>query len=87
MSDMGDDFRELRRNQAAKKQSNAKSNRSILDAHEVPYEVKNHGHHLILKHGKETINFWPSTGLWKSKDQSKRGIKSLMKHLGIDVKW
>lgn len=64
MGDMGDDFRELRKWQKQKRQSNLLNSTEILKSHNINFEQKNWGVHLIIRHNDKVLDFYPSTGLW-----------------------
>lgn len=78
MSDMGEDFREIRKHQQEKRAANRESSAEYLLAKGIPFVVKNDGAHLIVE-GKECfIDFWPGTGRWHSRcGKTGFGIRSL----------
>lgn len=54
-----------------------------LAAAGIAFERKNNGAHLIVRHRKHTIDFWPGTGLWieRGSDRRRYGVRGLVKHL------
>ena len=82
MGDMGDDFRAMKAHSQEKRARNREYGAKALREAGVPFESKNDGAHLIVK---SAINYWPGTGLWSERSGSAkgRGIKSLLKHVGV----
>lgn len=77
MSDIGDSFREMRKEGQQRRAGNRASGRAALDAAGIAYESKNNGAHLILA---GIVDYWPGTGLWRVRNMNKsgRGIKALL---------
>lgn len=80
MSDMADDFREMREVASEKKRKNLKKSTDILLENGIRFESKNNGVHLIIQTPGGVINFWPSTGLF-SGAMNGRGVFNLIKKL------
>ncbi len=79
MSDIGDAWRDLRQERKLKKLENSKNAYSLLDEKKIPYEVKNHGIHLVVD---GNIDYWPSTGKFIVRGGNKgRGIFNLIKEV------
>ena len=82
MSELGEVFKEWHEVKKEKKQSNLEYNTKLLINKGILFESKNNGLHLVITHKEETIDFWPSTGLfWVRKCKQGRGIKNLIKLL------
>lgn len=84
MRDMADGFKDLAEISRKKKENNRCKSAGLLDKHEVVYASNNGGAHLVIKHTRETIDFWPGTGKWKvRKGISSRGVFKLLRHMGV----
>lgn len=89
MGDMGDDFRALRKYRKEKRQSNLLNSTEILKSHNINFEEKNGGVHLIIRHNNKTLDFFPSTGLWWDRDnryRQQRGVFPLLRYIGVEIK-
>lgn len=78
-----DGFAAMREEGRKKKRSNLAQSTTLLQEHGVPFTVHNNGVHIVIERATETIDFWPSTGLWwvrKSRNK-RRGIFNLLKYL------
>ena len=66
-----------------KRRNNKEASVKLLDELHIPYETHNNGVHLIIKGPFETVDFWPSTGLWVIRESQarNRGVKNLIKFL------
>lgn len=80
MGDMGDIFNTMREASQEKRAANRMSSRELLEKHNIQFEVKNAGVHLIVD-GR--IDFWPGTGLWvvRGSKGKQRGVKKLLSFL------
>lgn len=87
MSDMVDDFRDLREYRKEKRKRNKTNSTDLLKQHSINFEEKNNGVHLIIHHNDKTLDFYPSTGLWRDREnkRQKRGIFPLLRYLGVKV--
>lgn len=87
MSDMGDDFKALKEIKRAKKQSNLERSTTLLNAKGIEFESKNNGIHLIVRHGEQVFDFYPSTGLFINRVDKKqgRGVFQFIKLLGVNL--
>lgn len=82
MSDMGDDFKALREYNRAKKQRYIAFAIETLNANGVEYKNRDGLNvHLMIEINGQRIDFWPSTGRWRTKGKSKFGIASLMAYI------
>ena len=83
MGDMGDIFNEYRAYKREKRASNTQASVALLASQGVPFKMMNGHTHLLLQAGEELIDFWPSTGLWISRETKtkQRGVFNLMKHI------
>lgn len=83
MSDMGDDFREMRQIQQIKRAYNRESSAKYLAARGIPFSVKNGGAHLIVDGKVGLIDFWPGTGRWYARcGQKGFGVRGLCEFIG-----
>ena len=80
MSEMGELFAEHRRLGQQRRANNRASSAERLAAAGVSFESKNDGAHLIVTAGVKRIDFWPGTGLWIVRGESKRryGVDALL---------
>lgn len=86
MSDMGEIFNEVRAMRQEKRAANRESSADLLLQAGIPYKKANGGAHLIVRPVAGTlIDFWPGTGLWIQRGNSKRhrGVRSLIKHCKV----
>lgn len=79
MSDYWNDIRAARQEKRA---DNRAQSAELLRKAGVAFEAKNGGAHLIVTALGKTIDFWPGTGLWIVRGQSRqrRGVKRLIDH-------
>jgi len=82
MGDVGDVFREMRKDSQKKRESNRELSTKLLREKNIPFIAKNKGYHLIVE-GKDCyIDFWPSTGKWIDRKGEKGfGVRNLIKHI------
>ncbi len=83
MGDTGDDFNAWKTAKQEKRASNRDDSASILSHAGVVFESKNLGAHLIVLAGRETVDFWPGTGLWIVRGSSikRRGVRRLVDYV------
>ena len=73
-------FSEKRKVQSDKRKANKEYNLAFLKLKDVPFVDLNSGAHVRLVFDDETIDFYPSTGLYILKDGTRgRGIFNLWK--------
>lgn len=83
MGDHGDYWNDVKQGRKEKKAENREKSPELLQEYGVAFESKNGGAHLIVKHGRHTIDFWPGTGKWRERNGiSSRGVKRLLAHIG-----
>jgi hypothetical protein len=83
MSEVAEMWGDLRAMRQAKKRSNlAASTRMLLD-NGLQFVTHNGGIHLTLTKGDQTIDYWPSTGLWwiRGTANKRRGIARLLTYM------
>lgn len=83
-SDLSETFKDLRVASQEKREHNRRYSTKLLSAKRVKFNSVNQGYHLIITELEdELIDFWPSTGLWKSRviKEKKRGIRSLLEYI------
>jgi ABC-type antimicrobial peptide transport system ATPase subunit len=83
MSEMAEVWADLREISQKKRRSNMASSTAMLQHNEIPFVVHNSGVHLVLTKGLETIDYWPSTGLWwiRGTSNKRRGVKRLLAYM------
>ncbi len=83
MGDMGEVFNHWRTIKQEKKRSNLASSTRLLETNGIPVTVHNGGIHLVLSKGDQTIDFWPSTGLWwiRGTSNKRRGVQRLIAYM------
>jgi len=81
MSDLGDLFREWKKESQAKKASNAEQSLAWLERMQIPFKVLSYNNHHTLV--ADRIDFWPSTGKWRERGTGRqgRGVRRLMDYL------
>lgn len=72
--DLGDTFRAMAESRREVRAHQFKTHHEELKKCGVPYEVKNHGHHVILEFGKEKADFWPASGKYFLRSERRYGI-------------
>lgn len=73
-------FTEKRKVQSDKRKANKEYGLGFLKRKNIPFVDLNSGAHIRLVFGEETIDFYPSTGLYILKDGTRdRGIFNLWK--------
>lgn len=80
-SDMGDVWREIRRERQEKRSRNRENGAAMLAAAGHRFDDPNHGRHLIVE-GR--VDYWPGTGPWRQRGGPARGrgIRTLLRFLG-----
>ncbi len=78
MSDISADWRDHKRERAARRESNLNASTRMLRDAGIEFDTKNNGLHLVVKTERGVINFWPSTGLWSHAGTSRRGVNNLI---------
>lgn len=82
MGDLGDDYRAMNADEQAKRASNREQSAQYLTKHDILFESKNNGAHLIVEGNDGYIDFWPGTGKWKTrKGKSGFGVRNLVKYI------
>lgn len=86
MSELGELYKGLKEAKSEKKKDNKENSTKLLTEHDVEFESRNNGVHLIVyAEGDKLIDFWPSTGLWIRRwhtQKRERGVMRLLKELG-----
>ena len=83
MSEMAELWADFRAHKQEKKRSNLAYSTRQLEAAGIAFKVHNAGIHLVLTKGEQTIDFWPSTGLWwiRGTSNKRRGVQRLMAYM------
>lgn len=86
-NDVSEMWRDYKATRSVKRASNRGSALTILQTHGINFESRNLGAHLVLSTPTETIDFWPGTGLWKSRNRQSggRGIMRLIKYIKAGI--
>lgn len=63
----------------------AQQHEDLLKKHDIMYEVKNQGVHLIVEGNAGYIDYWPSTGKWQERDSLTTGFgaRTLVQHITL----
>ena len=74
-------WRDVRSESKARRARNRTGGAAALEAAGIDFETKNMGAHLIVSVGGVVVDFWPGTGKWVARGNSRkgRGVKSLVK--------
>lgn len=80
MSEVAEDWRAIRAASQERRATNRANALPALEGAGVPYQVHNGGAHIVVTSDDWTIDFWPGTGLWKSRGGGiqGRGIRGLL---------
>lgn len=80
-------YRANREESQARRASNRERSANLLSEHDVDFETKNGGAHLIVKGAGKTFDFWPGTGKYVDRQTKKLGcgVFNLLRALGIAV--
>ena len=69
---------------SARRARHRQSSPEVLRAAGIAFETKNAGAHLIVQHNGRTVDFWPGTGLWRTRPhdgREHRGVFPLVSFL------
>lgn len=83
-NEINDTFKDLRHASQSKREHNKRYSTKVLSSKRIKFRAVNNGYHLIIEQNPDDlIDFWPSTGLWKTRISNKkdRGLKSLLEYL------
>jgi len=87
VGDMVDMYREMKEAESARRAERRVSAPDMLRAHNIVFDVKNGGAHLIINTRSGCVDFWPGTQRWISRLKNKagngRGFKTLLSFLEI----
>jgi hypothetical protein len=83
MSEMGEVWAEFRAFKQEKRRSNLANSTKLLEAAGVAFTSHNEGIHLVIQKDAETIDYWPSTGLWwiRGTRNKRRGVQRLIAYM------
>lgn len=84
MGEVGEDFREWRKDSQSKRERNRKTSAEYLRKREIDFISKNGGAHLIVSTGVRglKIDFWPGTGRFRARNgKCGYGVKNLVKYI------
>lgn len=74
-------YAQKRAQQRIKRESNRLYATEFLKRHKVPFVSLNQGYTLRITVPDEVIDFYPTTGLWQTKAETRRGVFNLWKHV------
>ena len=74
-------YAQKRAQQRIKRESNRLYATEFLKRHKVPFVSLNQGYMLRITVPDEVIDFYPTTGLWQAKAETRRGVFNLWKHV------
>ncbi len=86
MGDMGDTFRAMNAASKDRRRNNREQSARLLAKHEIVFEEKNMGAHLVVEGRGGYIDFWPGTGRWILRYGNKHrgfGVKKLIQYIGL----
>ena len=80
VSEMWRDYRDMKQK---KKRSNLAYSTKLLTDSGLTFVSNNFGVHLVLEKNGQSIDFWPSTGLWwiRGTSNKRRGIQKLIQFM------
>lgn len=80
MSELGDTFRAMKEESKTRRESHRKTSPELLTAHNISFESKNWGAHLVVSCKPNLIDFWPGTGKWieRRTNNTSRGVNRLI---------
>ena len=83
MSEMSEVWAEFRAFKQDKRRSNLANSTKLLEAAGVAFTSNNEGIHLVIQKDAETIDYWPSTGLWwiRGTRNKRRGVHRLLAYM------
>ena len=76
----------MRERSQERRAGNRESSAELLRERGIAFEEKNHGAHLIVRHGGKVADLWPGTGKYRVRgvEQYRRGVFGLLRDLGIE---
>ena len=74
-------YAQKRAQQSLKRENNRLYATEFLKRHKVPFVSLNQGYMLRITVPDEVIDFYPTTGLWQTKAETRRGVFNLWKHM------
>lgn len=89
MGDMGDYWKDvkpfLKERSKKRKAAHLEYAAKMLDRNGVAYQRRNEGLHFMVDSQKGTIDYYPTTGVWRPRngDRGGRGIAGLLRYMGI----
>ena len=69
---------------SARRARHRESSPEVLRRAGISFKSMNAGAHLIVTHNGRTVDFWPGTGLWRTRPhdgREHRGVRNLIDHL------
>lgn len=83
MTELGDDFRYMKKKRQAASEERRKRAPLALDNAGIPFTSHNAGAHLIIEGPKAFIDYWPGTGKWIERGGHQGfGLRKLIKYAG-----
>ena len=84
MSEVAEIYSTIRRMSRKKRSKNRDWSTNKLIDLGVKFSKHNNGVHLIVNHNGVTVDFWPGTGKWITRDGFKgRGVYNMLDHIGV----
>ena len=84
-SEVGEVYKHLKCNRQNKRRQNLKTSTAIVDDAEVQYKSYSNGVHLVIEGKNALIDFWPSTGKFKTRDgYVGRGVYNMLRHCDVE---
>jgi len=84
MGDMAEGFKHLTCIRKQRRAANTKASTQILQKAGIEFHSNNNGIHLVVTGKDGLIDFWPSTGKFKTRnDKSGHGVFNLMRFCDV----
>lgn len=85
--DLSELYRAHREQSQARRARNRANSAAILQRHSVKFETRNDGAHLIVTHNGQTFDFWPGTGKFVRRGESRYrcGVFNLLRALNVEI--
>lgn len=83
----GDIWNKAREESQLRRLGNRNKSAGLLNEYGIRFIEKNGGAHLIIRHQRYTVDFWPGTGryIFRPDGTAKFGVFNLLKDLGITL--
>lgn len=85
MSDYGEMCKDIRRHNQAKRRKEFNKNSGLIDGLMLEHEIKNNGHHVIVKHKGKVADYWPASDKYhiRKSGEYNHGMKKMIMELTL----